>query len=150
MAIKMITIKRERSLPVSPEKAWQSVRDFGGAHKWFPRMPEAHLTGNPETPGTERIARKGTEQEVVERLVSIDEKGLCLSYTITKAPFFIANHLATISINKQEDGTSSVVWTAAFETNNDATTDEVEKMMTSAFETGLKGLEELLTETDES
>ncbi len=95
----MPRIIRKTFVAAPAESVWGLVEDFA---QWHPRLNI--YTGGPES-----------SPELVVTVVSRDEEGMTLSYSMPEPPFPITGHKATILVEASDDKTSHVTWWADFE-----------------------------------
>ncbi len=98
LRIHMPHITRKTFVAAPAETVWKLAGDFA---EWHPKL---------------RIYADGPEAspELVVTVVSRDESSMTLSYHMPDPPFPIANHRATILVERQSDTTSYVTWAAEF------------------------------------
>lgn len=76
----MINVTVQRELPVTADKAWALVSDFGDI-SWAPGMDKVEVTG--EGPGMVRaIHMPGDTPPIEERLEALDHDNRVMEYTI--------------------------------------------------------------------
>ncbi len=95
----MPRISRKTFVAAPAESVWELVGDFA---QWHPRLNI--YTGGPES-----------SPELVVTVVERDEEGMTLSYSMPEPPFPITDHKATILVERSDDKTSHVTWSANFE-----------------------------------
>lgn len=139
----MTTVHRSRLIAAPADRVWALVRDFAGLDRWVPALPAPlELVGDPEKPGAERMFRNDGEIFVVERLVTLDDEARITSYSIVTSPAPLTDHLGTITVTEQEDGTL-VEWQATFDTDEQFAEQFTMMMGAGTFEPGLQRLAEL-------
>lgn len=135
---------RETTVRSAPQEVWALIGGFGSIHHWHPDVAEPTLTGDPTAPGTRRVFGAGTDQEMIEELIAIDDQARSMSYRLVDPAFPITDHTAVLSVHSAGEG-SRITWTASFEaTAEDAT--QVERAMgDGVFVPGLRGIAHTLT-----
>jgi carbon monoxide dehydrogenase subunit G len=107
------------------DEVWAVIGDFGGIGDWMPGIESCRVVGEDRI-----LATMG--MEITERLVSKDDDGRVLTYSITNgAP--VETHQAAITVNPTGD-TSQVTWVV------DATPDEMAEVMASIYQQSLEAL----------
>ncbi|HWE69694.1 MAG TPA: SRPBCC family protein [Acidimicrobiales bacterium] len=107
------------------DDVWAVIGDFGGIGDWMPGIESCRVEGEDRI-----LATMG--MEITERLVSKDDGGRVLIYSITNgAP--VETHQGVITVNPTGD-TSQVTWEV------DATPDEMAEVMASIYQQSLEAL----------
>jgi hypothetical protein len=106
-----------KEVPVSAERVWAAVRDFGDV-SWIPGITGVDVDG--DGPGMRRHIRGGGDNPpVVERLISVDDAGRTIEYTIDENnPLPVASYVGTVTVNEAPGG-STIRWSAAYEPAGD-------------------------------
>ena len=81
---------------------WKVAGDFGGLGGWMPGIETCTVDGDVRT-----ISMSG--MEIGERLVSRDDAGRVLAYSIVSGPAPVDHHEATITVTPAGSG-SHVTW----------------------------------------
>lgn len=137
----MHAFTREITVPATPHRVWDLVGRFDAIHRWHPDVPQPSLTGDPAAPGTRRVFGAGTQQEMTEELISVDDQARRMVYRLVDPAFPITGHTAEIVVHSA-DGGSRVTWTASFDAT-DEVAQQVEKAMgDGVFVPGLHGIAE--------
>jgi carbon monoxide dehydrogenase subunit G len=115
----------ELAMSTSPDKVWETVRDFHGLGNWMPGIDSSRSEGDDRI-----LSMMG--MEIREHLVGIDDAKRAITYSITDgAP--VESHRATITVH--EDGTGSkVTWDV------DAKPDEMAGLMQGIYQQSLEAL----------
>jgi carbon monoxide dehydrogenase subunit G len=109
----------------SADAVWAVIGDFGGIGDWMPGIDSCRVDGD------DRILEM-MGMEITERLVSKDDSGRVLTYSITKgAP--VESHQSIITITPT-GATSHVTWDV------DATPDEMSEVMATIYQQSLEAL----------
>lgn len=139
----MTTVSRTCRIAAPPDRVWAVVREFAGLDRWVPTLPgPAEVVGDPAVPGAERVFRRDGATIAVERLVRLDDVGRVTSYSIVRSAAPMDDHLATLSVRADDDGTT-VEWTATFTADGEAAGHIASAMARHTFEPGLQRLAEL-------
>ncbi|NNN21742.1 MAG: SRPBCC family protein [Acidimicrobiales bacterium] len=110
-------------VPASKEDAWALVGDFGGLDKWTPGVESCRVEGD-----LRYLSIMGSE--VVERLISINDADMEITYTIVSG-IPMNSHEATVSV---ADGDSGTVVKWAFSADPDDAADFLATIYGSALE----------------
>ncbi len=112
-------------IDASADDVWAVIGDFGGIGEWMPGIDSCRVEGE------DRILQT-MGMEITERLVSKDDAGRVLTYSITKgAP--VESHQAVITVTPT-GSTSHVTW------DIDATPDEMTEVMATIYQQALEAL----------
>jgi carbon monoxide dehydrogenase subunit G len=107
------------------DDVWAVIGDFGGIGDWMPGIDSCRVEGD------DRILEM-MGMEITERLVSKDDAGRVLTYSITNgAP--VESHQAVITVTPTGN-TSHVTWDV------DATPDEMTEVMATIYQQSLEAL----------
>lgn len=119
-----------QAMPVSADKVWQRIRDFGDL-SWLPGVSACDVDGNGL--GAIRTVSVGDGPPVQERLEAHDDETRQFSYSIISAPGLDAqaSFHASVSVTPTEDG-CEVRWQAGF--NREAFPPEVAEKLTQRAE----------------
>jgi mxaD protein len=112
-------------IEASADDVWAVIGDFGGIGDWMPGIDSCRVEGDDRI-----LAMMG--MEITERLVSKDDAGRVLTYSITSgAP--VESHQAVITVTPTGN-TSHVTWDV------DATPDEMTEVMATIYQQSLEAL----------
>lgn len=112
-------------IDASADDVWAVIGDFGGIGDWMPGIDSCRSEGDDRI-----LAMMG--MEITERLVSKDDAGRVLTYSITNgAP--VESHQAVITVTPTGN-TSHVTWDV------DATPDEMTEVMATIYQQSLEAL----------
>jgi hypothetical protein len=101
----MATNRREVKLDIPADKAWAALRDFGQVHT---RVAPGFLTGLKMDQG-DRIVTFFNGLVARERLVTLDDAGMRLVYTIVEGR--ASHYSAAVQVVADDTGHCRVVWT---------------------------------------
>jgi carbon monoxide dehydrogenase subunit G len=117
--------KAEIDVGAPPDKVWALMGDFGGIGTWMPGIDACRVEGE------DRIIET-MGMTITERLVSIDDLGRQLTYSITAgAP--VESHQAVVTVVPYGSG-SHVTWVV------EATPDEMAELMAGVYQQALEAL----------
>jgi hypothetical protein len=99
------------------DKVWSTVRDFGALSAWHPVIASSSLdSGADGEVGAVRRLTTGDGGVIVERLLTIDDDGHTLTYTILESPFAVRRYVSTMHLSPvTESGDTFVEWFAEFD-----------------------------------
>jgi hypothetical protein len=98
----------------SAEDVWTAVRDFGCA-SWS----SVDITVEGDGLGAVRTVHM-PNGDVSERCERLDDEARVLSYSIVAGnPFPISDYLATMTVRPVDEGSSELVWSATWRTDED-------------------------------
>lgn len=97
---------------------WSVLKKFGEIHKWHPSIVESGIEDN-QPDGLVGCIRKLTLVDgavVRERLMSVDDRNLTLSYRFEEAPLPLDNYVATVKLAALTGQTKTFIrWSASFD-----------------------------------
>jgi hypothetical protein len=102
----MATIRKERTIEVSPEEAWAVLGDWGAPHE---RLVPGFVVAT-ELDGEDRLVTFFNGAVARERLIERGEEERRLVWSIVDGPYTHHNGAAQVLAN--EDGTTRFVWIA--------------------------------------
>jgi hypothetical protein len=100
------TIRKERTIEVSPDEAWAVLSDWGAPHE---RLVPGFAVAT-ELDGEDRLVTFFNGAVARERLVAQDEDERRLVWSIVDGPY--AHHNGAAQVIANEDGTTRFVWVA--------------------------------------
>lgn len=105
----MIDLTVQRELPVSADKAWALISDFGDI-SWAPGMDKVEVTG--EGPGMVRaIHMPGDAPPIEERLEKLDQQNRLMEYTIPGGiPMPVSDYRAAAKVVPLTEDRCRVDW----------------------------------------
>jgi len=143
-ADKSLSVMEKVDLPVSPTKAWETIKDFDGWQNWHPAIGSTEiLKGRGNTKGTVRVLNANDGAKFTEELLSHNDKSMTYQYKITESPLPVTNYISTIKVVKAKKG-STVVWSSNFTAKQGTADDEARKMIAGIYTAGLDRLKSTL------
>ena len=100
------------------ERIWSVLKRFGDIGHWHPAIAESAIEGGQPDGMVGCIRRLVLQDGAVlrERLLSVDEHTLSLSYRFEEAPLPLDNYIATVALVPLTDTDNTMVrWTASFD-----------------------------------
>jgi hypothetical protein len=129
------------------EQVWDVLKKFGEIHKWHPSIVNSEIEGGVPDGLTGCVRRLVLADGAVvrERLLSVDDRGLTLSYRFEEAPLPLDNYVATIRlVALTECSQTLVTWSASFDLQQPTTAEHYHALIRSLIVEGHKGLQALL------
>ncbi len=102
----MASIRKERTIEVSPEEAWAVLADWGAPHE---RLVPGFVVAT-ELDGDDRLVTFFNGAVARERLIARSEEERRLVWSIVDGPY--AHHNGAAQIYANDDGTTRFVWIA--------------------------------------
>jgi uncharacterized protein YndB with AHSA1/START domain len=128
----MASIRKERTIEVSPEQAWAALGDWAAPHE---RLVPGFLTAT-EIDGEDRIVTFFNGAVARERLIERNEEERRLVWSIVDGPYTHHNGAAQVIAN--DDGTTRFVWIA------DLLPNEIAEMTGEMMERGVENVKQAL------
>jgi hypothetical protein len=117
------------TIHVSAAIVWQTIGDFGAACQYLTGVVNCTVSG--EGVGALRTLTSDDDSTIVERLETLDEVNLRLSYALlTDTPF--RNCLTTMQVRGLGPGLAELEWSATFEADG-LPADEAREMLEGAL-----------------
>jgi uncharacterized protein YndB with AHSA1/START domain len=126
------TIRKERTIEVSPEWAWEALGDWAAPHE---RLVPGFLTAT-EIDGDDRIVTFFNGVVARERLVERDEEERRLVWSIVDGPY--THHNGAAQVIDNGDGRTRFVWIA------DLLPNEIAEMTGEMMERGVENVKQAL------
>lgn len=121
----MVSVKHTAIIDADPQSIWHVLRQFNSIAEWHSGVAHCTVEGgkSADTGGSIRKLILADGEVVRQRLLSIDNDLMELSYGHEEAELCIADFLAAIKVRAEGDGSrSTVTWQVHFDmTNQDAT-----------------------------
>lgn len=128
----MASITKERMIEVSPEEAWDALRDWGKLHERL----VAGFVLEVEVDGDDRILTFFNGRQARERIVGLDEERRRLAWTVVDGPF--AHYNGAAQVLDGEDGGTRYVWTT------DVLPEEMASFVEEMMEAGIGAIKRTL------
>jgi hypothetical protein len=130
----MGSIRKETMLDVSPDAAWDAVRDFGAVHT---RLVRGFVI-DVEMDGEDRIVTFASGAVQREPLVSIDDEERRLVYSAVDSALGATHYNAAVQITSNGEGTTRLVWLVDF------LPDAISPSLDAAMERGVQSIKATL------
>ena len=129
--------------------AWGVLKKFGEIHKWHPSIVESSIEDN-QPDGLVGCIRKLTLADgaiVRERLLSVDDRNLTLSYRFEEAPLPLDNYVATVKLAALTGQSKTFInWSASFDLQDLNTAEHYQELIRGLIEDGHNSLQLFLTQ----
>ncbi len=107
----MAEVSSSTSLPVSADKVWDMIGQFGGLADWHPAVEACTL----EDGGRLRRLTLPGGAEIVESLEKQDDEGRSYVYRIVSSPLPVENYEATLRVEPDGDDGCKIHWSGNFD-----------------------------------
>lgn len=134
----MASIHREVEVAVSPEQAWDALRDVGRIHE---RLVRGFVT-DCRLDGDARVVTFANGMTVRERMVDIDDAQRRVVWSVVGAPF--THHNASVQAFAEGVDRTRLVWIA------DLLPDELELQVGTMIDEGMAAMKRTLERSGES
>jgi uncharacterized protein YndB with AHSA1/START domain len=141
----MISINHTAILDAEPEAVWHLLRQFGAIDSWHAHITSCVIQGGKVSGdgGSIRTLHMADGEVLHERLLSIDNNEMTMTYGLCDSGVPLESYAATLSVSIAEDGHRTLfTWQASFEAGNDSTVARYECLIGEFILTGLDGLAE--------
>ncbi|KIP98638.1 MULTISPECIES: SRPBCC family protein [Pseudomonas] len=121
----MASVEYSAVLNGSAQQTWQVLRQFGGIATWHPAIARSEMEDGRSERAVGAIRRLVLTDGAVlrERLLSMDETDMSLSYQFEESPLPLDNYRAQVRVLGADDGSRCVVeWKATFDVREAGTT----------------------------
>ena len=105
-----VTVKANIAAPA--EEVWQTIRDFGGVHRWAPNIVSLETSG--AGVGALRTAHFKDGGRVVERLESLSDASRTLTYAILETPLPMEGCVSSMTVRDLGPQGCEVEWYSTF------------------------------------
>ncbi|WP_180700031.1 SRPBCC family protein [Pseudomonas crudilactis] len=129
-------------------RVWNVVKQFGEIQHWHPAIVSSHIEGG----GAERVGcirtLALTDGAVVrERLLSVDDSALMLSYRFEEAPLPLDNYVAGVKLVALTGQDKTLLsWSASFDVREPNDAEHYQALIRSLIVDGHNGLQALLAQ----
>jgi carbon monoxide dehydrogenase subunit G len=128
----MASIRKEISIDVPPEEAWDALRDWGAIHR---RLVPGFVV-DARLDGDDRIVTFFNGVVVRELLVDLDDAERRLAWSVREGPY--SHHNGVAQVFADGDGATRFVWTA------DVLPDEVAEVTSEMMQQGVETVKKTL------
>lgn len=134
-------VVEQAAFPVSADRLWELVADFGGIDKYMDGVDECHLEG--EGVGSRRSipSAAGT---VVESLDRFDPQARTLVYSIVEGPIPFKDYSAQMVVTEDGPEASTLTWTGTFLADG-IPVEKAERLASRIYQGGITGYRNALS-----
>lgn len=136
-----IVVYEETTLNASADTVWNTIREFGGIHNWFPAVKSTELTGTDVDAGSTRLLTLQDGVQITEVLVDHNDAAMGYSYVIQKAPLPAKGYFSRIRVVPMGNNQAKVIWSSTFDANG-ADDAAVYEMVRGIYTGGFAALQE--------
>lgn len=143
----MATIQHAVVIDAEPGAVWHLLRQFGVIDTWHPQISQCVIEGGKVSGdgGSVRTLQLVNGKAIHERLLSIDNEQMTLTYGLSGAELPLQAFSATVGVRPVDDGRrSEFQWQASFEGVDAAAAAEYETLIDQYILNGMDGLAEHL------
>ena len=111
-------LKESITIKAKPDEVWNVIKDFGKINTWHPSISKVDSDGKNENGSIRTIyysPRNNTP--IKQKLESYNAEKMMYKTSITEVDiksFPVSTYTANISVKKNDDGTTTVLWKGAF------------------------------------
>ena len=139
-----LSVTEEVYLAAAPSKTWEKIKDFSRWQEWHPAFASTAITkGEGNAKGAVRVLTTKDGAKFTEELVSHSAASRAYQYRIIESPLPITDYVSTVEIKQNKAG-STVVWSSNFKVNDGASEEEMKKVISGVYRTGLDNLASVL------
>ena len=145
----MTMVEYSAVLEGNAEQVWSVLKKFGEIRSWHPSIVDSEIEGGLPDGLTGCIRKLVLADGAVvrERLLSVDDRALTLSYQFEEAPLPLDNYVATVRlVALTERSQTLITWVANFDLQEPNTAEHYQALIRGLIVEGHKGLQTLLTQ----
>jgi Polyketide cyclase / dehydrase and lipid transport len=143
-ADKTLSVTEKADFPVSPAKAWETIKDYNGWQNWHPAIASTEISkGKENAKGTVRVLTTKDGAKITEELLAHSDKSMSYKYRIIDSPLPVTNYVSTVNVMKVKGG-SEVVWSSNFKAKAGTSAEEAKKVISGIYTAGLDNLKSIL------
>lgn len=139
------------TINASPQKVWDTIKDFDGLAKWHPAVAKSPATKGNEVGSVRDITLKDGGK-IVETLEDYSAEKMSYKYRAADGGALpVTNYTSTLSVKPADGGKATVEWRGAFYRgypNNDPPPDQNDeaavKAITGVYQSGLANLQKIV------
>ena len=135
------------------QKVWSVLKRFGEIHNWHPSIMESSIEGDQPDGlvGCIRTLTLADGAVVRERLLSVDDRDLRLSYRFEEAPLPLDNYVASVKLVALTGQSKTLVtWSAQFDLQEPDTAEHYQALIQKLIADGHHGLQSMLSSEAQS
>lgn len=137
----MAKVDMSTRIKASADEVWKLIRDFNGLPVFIAAIKKSTMKGSGI--GAERtLSFEGGGPPVVERLETVDDQAMALTYSILTSPLPFQDYLAGVEVKAVGPGECEIRWYATFQPKG-ASEAEAVKVAEGVFGGAFDGLKKL-------
>ena len=137
-----------RVLSHSPERIWQTIRDFNGLPSWHPMIARSAMEDGKSGDQVGAVRNFFTHDggNIREQLLGLSDRDFVITYSILESGMGVSDYVAEISLQRiSHDNGTLAKWTAEFDCAEDQAAELEQFIGQTVFQGGLAHLEKLLS-----
>ncbi|MFE1949325.1 SRPBCC family protein [Streptomyces sp. NPDC059524] len=134
------TLTRSVVLPAAPADVWSAIGDFHGLGDWHPYVPPSTTDAEDDGIRVFTVEGKVVAREKLLAPVLGAEDHAAYTYTVLDPMLPIADYVATLAVRPHAEG-SEVVWSARYESTEEAAAQVEAVFGDGTYGTGLAALQ---------
>ncbi|KAE9645955.1 SRPBCC family protein [Pseudomonas sp. PB106] len=145
----MTMVEHSAVLEGNAEQVWSVLKKFGEIRSWHPSIVDSEIEGGLPDGLTGCIRKLVLADGAVvrERLLSVDDRALTLSYQFEEAPLPLDNYVATVRlVALTEHSQTLITWVANFDLQEPNTAEHYQALIRGLIVEGHNGLQGLLAQ----
>jgi len=127
-------VSRSIDVQAAPAAVWEAIGPFCSISDWHPVVGTCEEDGN--TPPTRTLVTADGAATFVELQTDRDDAAQTYSYTILSGPLPISDYVATISVEENASGGSTVQWSGVY-TPDEGADEGAAEALTGIYDAGL-------------
>ena len=139
----MASVEYSAVIEANADQVWQVLRQFGGIAEWHPAITQSRIEdGKPDScVGAIRRLDLADGGVLRERLLTLDDHQMALSYAFEESPLPLDNYQAQVKVTKTDEAQQCVVeWKAAFDAREPETAAHFEEVIRELIVDGHESL----------
>lgn len=129
-----LNVSVSRAVSASPGDCWARVGGWRTIHEWHPAIEKTEAEG--DAVGAFRRLTLGDGAQIKEELTRWDGTERVYSYRFVEHPFPVDDYEGTIAVAGNDDGTSTITWSATLVPKG-VSADEAREMFEGVYTAGL-------------
>lgn len=136
----MAKISMRTTIQARSEEVWKTIRDFGRVGEYVAGISATQTEGSGV--GSLRRLTLTNENQVLERLESLNDSEKTLSYSVLETPLSMTGYVATMKLRDTGNGQCELLWESAFQAPPDQEP-LIKKIIERLYAWGFEGLKRI-------
>jgi hypothetical protein len=139
----MVSVEYSAAVEASAERTWALIRQFGRIADWHPAIVHSVIEDGQAQDGINAIRRLELADggRLRERLTTMDERRMALSYRFEESPLPLDHYEASVRVVRESDPARCILnWSASFEVRDAGTAAHFERLIKGLIVEGHNGL----------